>query len=513
LNSFAANIFEETAAQMMTNTDNATVAATKMDSPTVGPDSAIEPQAGEKSAQTPPKESTEKSQKRKNHRAGISQRAKKINSLFLHEHRRKCKVCSEMPSAWNCLNCGRTLPRGKWSELGLAGEDETASFFGRLRLLTQAGKFSKQNELILYKLAKDLLTAFEVGGVLVTITNPAVELEPGPFPKTKWQPVERGWTFAEDKIAAEDREDSIMGVFRKAIEHGHMKAENADEWIWLARSIAKSWTKVAARIANDLHMPQVAVTKDEDSEEFADFTDRKKTDAIFLDPENITGLDFKEMRKILAETDPPVIQTKESEGKGQHRELKSVKVYLEKVPPLHGSDETERTKPAEGQATKSDLINVVEAQKERAQAEEARKQQIQDARQAKKDQSKAKKARAKEEVDKIRRRAAQHRKQKRLVKEAKRNQLEGNSYAEQSSMTDPLGDGSLEDDLVPITSESPNPSPEAAGSAENETGIVVPAPLSEAVSNSPARTDPTESDLGSDDEVIVFKPRGKRLDM
>ena len=210
----------------------------------------------------PSQNSSQKTKKRRNHRGGATGRLKRLNAIFDHDNRRTCDRCKAKSSSWSCLSCKRTLPRGNWSDLRLAGEDRSDSVFGRLRLIAAAGLFTERSEEILYNQAILQVSAFEKSGILNLIPDLSKHPDQGRFPPSKWEPVKPGWKFAEDGLSAEDREDSIMGIYGRLIEHGIARPEEADEWVWLARQLAQNWTVIIHNIKQGINLEQMARLKE-----------------------------------------------------------------------------------------------------------------------------------------------------------------------------------------------------------------------------------------------------------
>ena len=422
------------------------------------PMDALSPDASEGKAR--------KTKKRKNHRGGAAQLAKKFNRIFNLSNSPICDHYEgDSTKSWSCLPCDRTLPQSSWSELGLAAEDSDDSIFGRLRMMACIGIVTTEEQDLFYRHAKRFMKWVGPSIIAEVKASPPAKLPVlRMFPKEKWTPSNSNWSWTLDMMAAEERDDSIIGVLRKLLDQDRIPADEITDWLWLARSFGRSWIKVLQSTVRALGpnpdfrdiskatvLRALADGPDLKKEELLDFTDQKAKNGLIAD---ILPAWCGEVNN--EDSDEELSSEVANVARADGQSLPSSNSKLD-LTTTQGSNETKsnqtKNKIAESQATKQDLLDMVQFQAEQHKAEDAKKEKVKEARQARKDQFHAKQARALEEQKRRQERAAERRKQKRVKREVRRN-LQNVSNPERSPPTTFSWDESCLEGLVPVTEES-----------------------------------------------------------
>ena len=417
---------------------------------------------------------TSKLKKRRNHRAGADRSMKKVNKCFNHDQRGNCIMCDGVPAAWSCPKCERTLPRGSFADFGLGAEDGDGSMFGCVRIITYLGILSPEEQNFFYQTAKELIQWFLNSEALPANSNslgtalyPNLTLE-----QQKW---EHQWR--EEALSAETRPDSIMGVFRRLLAHGLVDPQMACDWIWLVRSVGKSFIKVTYIFT---HHCEEGLSQDFMEEGRLRL---EKAIASYGD-EPLADLTSIEMKKILMEkwgssekvdvgngSEEPPSNSEDPVPNNGTKFVVNSKINPDSEIPQNGTKLKVSGQPDQVALTAEDLAEMVRSRNEELKAKEAETEQAKKNRQAEKDDKKARKARAQEQQREARqRKAAARREKKRLAKEARLDDKHSSPDAEQTS----------------------------AESADQEASTFT--------------GDHEEEDPASGDEVIVFKPRGRPQD-
>ncbi|KAL6718151.1 hypothetical protein ACLMJK_004238 [Lecanora helva] len=391
--------------------------------------------------------------KRRNRRGGTKHQLHKIISAFDYNHRQTCSRCSPLPSSWSCEHCDRTLPNRKWSNLHLAAEDRNDSMFGRLRLMAGLLIFSKEDEAFFYGQAQDLMRCFATDGILSKIEDPARQLEKGQFPEATWQPPVPGWKWSYILLSAEDQDNSIIGVFGILLKHGRISHETMQNWVWLGRSIGKTWVAVLASasatgtvLSNPVDVTALRA-KCPDDNLLVDFSDKIGNKEVF---EIIRGLAAEADG---FDEDHSKQEPKASEDGATGLGTLSRKRHLQDPNPQMPGKSLVGASP-EGKISKKDLSNFVQAHNTQLKLEESKKEEIKKERQAKKDQIKAKKAQRKNSQRKRSKRTASQG-TKDTATPGGASQLHDSENANQAQTTGLSWDESLMDGLMPLVSEGP----------------------------------------------------------
>ena len=175
--------------------------------------------------------------KRRNHRSKVKKNPlQKIQRLFDMAHRKKCPSCEAKPISWFCPRCDRTLPGGKWADLGLAAEDEPASIAGRSRWIIAQGHASKKDCNDFYQLAQ-LCVANWTGCKSIKGGLDLVQRSQ----KFAWVPSIAGWRWADVKLSAEDKDESLLGMTRWMSSMGALDSSSAIDMTEIGRVFAFTW--------------------------------------------------------------------------------------------------------------------------------------------------------------------------------------------------------------------------------------------------------------------------------
>ena len=382
-----------------------------------------------------------KPKKRKKRRGGQKVQERKMRHLFNHDNRQRCADCNERSTAWACSSCKRTLPNGTWSNAGLNAEDEEESMMGRTRQMVDLGLISAEDEDFFYVQLRTAMIPWASTEAVIKRSDPTTSI-------SEWNPPKPGFSWASEGLPGEDRDDSIMGSFRKLFEHDLASESDLDDCVWMGRSVAKTWAKISGFLTEDCILIKG----------FIGFRERKTP----ADDGREVFMDYS--KEILEDEEDTALQPLQgTQSQGEYSKSKA--------PSLQGNHTQLRKSSVEGLPTFKDLSTMVQARNRELDLEEATKEQIKKDRQARKQEAKAKKM------------YHQEQERKGLARRAERLRNERRQYM---GMADPSGSGRGSDT---------NPRMEACPEIQTAT--------------TPEVID-DEAWEDDDEEIIVFQPRGKR---
>lgn len=468
-------------------------------------DSFQDPSVGSGTDMTPTQEPPTKSKKRKNHRGGVAKRVKRVNALFDHDKRQKCDQCEGKPTSWSCSSCSRTLPKGKWSDLRLGAEDEDDSMFGRFRLLADAGVFTHEEQGVFYQQAQDIVKAFEAFGVLSENWNTGKERAAKLTPEIRKRFAMLFQPWAKDQLSSEDREDSCMGMFKKLIRSGVPDLNGALDWAWLAGGLAKSWVKFQAAGTEAREGPPAW------HHVYPDFTNEDVKNHVF---ETLQGPAVKKERLQVTESDASLAIPEADVEQSESSRTRSPAV---EAPSTSKHEETQDQTPGEKGTTKEDLMKRVQTRYDQLKAGEAENEQARKELRARNFQLEARKARSlgqrRKILDQVPSKANDHIMQTSATEEtttALQRVPSGEPTAVELFQSSSARRAAVVEKSDATTSAAISAQGQKMGLEPTQKQATEAKPIEGNSYKNGEVENQEEEELGSEDEVIVFKPRGKK---
>lgn len=413
------------------------------------------------------------------------EKQKKIDYLFDLKNRRNCTHCSAKQVSWACVHCDRTLPNGKWADLDLAAEDEDNSMFGRMRLFVHHGFLEEDYNESLYVEVKYVIKA----QCLQYYANARQDI--ARHQKSKYEYDPPGWQWADGKLAAEDRPNSVMGVIRSLNALGLMLPNHASDWGLFTRNVSKTWIMAESFV-------DMSSTRSSIPAHVAEALDKYYESSVtgaWLDPAVLQGLyAYFNISADECEANPPAF----SDRTKRILDQSYLDISSEDFRNKKGATEREETprlrigKPAKKHV--EEMAKVVEDNNKRFEREKAAKEQKRKDHQAEKKEAFARKARAREEQRNALKQKAERRKQINSQRKEKEARLRGPWRTAQPSTALPVAEKPLAADTIREETDDPSkPNPIEDIGAVTEELIPVLASAPDADADVAVSTSPSDS--------------------